>query len=58
MPGYRKAHEVSSEEDEECDVGGAWTDVLSNKNLLELKKQCDGAKRRKNLMNCIPCATR
>jgi len=38
---------------EEYDVGKAWTDTLSNKELHQLKQQCEGAKKRKSLMYYI-----
>jgi hypothetical protein len=43
---------------EECDVRKAWTDTLSNKDLHQLKQECEGAKKRNSLMYYILWAAR
>jgi hypothetical protein len=40
----------SSSRVEECDVGKAWTETLSNMDLNQLKQQCEGIKKRNSLM--------
>jgi hypothetical protein len=53
MSGIGTTHRVLPEV-EERDVGIAWTNTLSNNNLLQLKQQREGAKKRNSLMYYIP----